>query len=82
MKTALLWTVMQRVVVELVRNCHYMLLYGPEEQFLEFFFYLSSVPLIDGVGVLDRITGFGSIEECSFPGVLMNVTVSIFSHLG
>ena len=80
MKTALLWTVKQRVVVELVRDCHYMLLYGPEEQFLESFFF--SVPLIDGVGVLDRITGFGSIEECSFPGVLMNVTVSISSHLG
>lgn len=40
------------------------------------------IPLVDGVGVLDRITGFGSIEDCSFPSVLMNVTFPIFSHLG
>jgi len=44
-------------------------------------FFFSSIPLIGSVRVLDRITGFSSIEECSFPGVLMNVTVSIFSHL-
>lgn len=50
-------------------------------QFSEFFFFfLSSTPLIDVVGVLDRISGFGNIEEMSFPGVLMNGTVSIFSQ--
>jgi hypothetical protein len=38
------------------------------------------MPSIDSIGVWDRISGFGSIEECSFPGVLMNVTVSIFSQ--
>jgi len=46
-----------------------------------FFFYLS-IPSIDVVDVLDRISGFRSIEECIFSGVLMNVTVSIFSRLG
>jgi hypothetical protein len=81
MKTALLWTVMQCVVVESVRNYHNMLLYGPEDHSF-WNLFLSSVPLIDSVDVLDRISGFSSIEECSFPGVLMNGTVSIFSHLG
>ena len=47
----------------------------------QFFFYLS-IPSIDVVDVLDRISGFRSIEECIFSGVLMNVTVSIFSRLG
>jgi hypothetical protein len=76
-KTAVLWTVMQRVVVMSVRNYHYTLHYGPGEHRSQNFF---SVPSFNDIGVWDRISGFGNIEECSCCGVLMNITVSIFTQ--
>jgi len=56
---------MQCVVVESVRNYHCTLLYDPEEHsFWNLFF--PPIPLMDGVGVLDRISEFGSIGNAAF----------------